>query len=409
MNKRRAVLISVEGLGTNLIGAYGNSVAPTPNIDSLASRGIVLDQLWGDGVSAVELLESWWTGCHALERSSCEPRYTPWGEAIRSGLLVTDSREVAEGNGIDRFERVLFVASEGEEESDLLGFERLVQVALGAWSEVLDEQPFLWIHTRGLRGTWDAPYELRELLCDEGDPDPPRDTEPMAMRVVESTDPDEIFQISCAVGGQTMFIDQVIGELQRTLDELEISDQCLAGLLGVNGFPLGEHRQVGGESLELYAESLHVPCILRPGNTIHLGVRHSVMMQPHEVGEWISEWFREGSTDEAFLTSLEEMVTPSFDGESSIGAAIAIEGGVSYVHTPAWACRITESDQHPPATELFAKPDDRWEQNDVSTRAVHVVEKMMVLKSKLETHYRTPVEERATLNWIDEELVQLHR
>ncbi|AMV30749.1 Sulfatase [Pirellula sp. SH-Sr6A] len=432
---RLALFLSISGLGTNLVGAYGNSVAPTPHLDALASKGIVLDQFWADSIRADRTLQSLWSGLHSVSRDSCNEEgklpaiddphqeYSPWREQIARGLLITDDRELAASSAVECFDRVLLVENEDEDEDEdedeqeqeqeqeqerksaSMEFERLIEAAIGTWSECTAEHPLLWIHSRGLRGAWDAPYEYREMLCDEDDPSPPTDVTPMELHVDRQTDPDDIFGISCAVGGQVFAMDQVIGEMLESLREAGFLTNCLLGILGVSGYSLGEHDYVGGSTMNLYAESLHIPCLILPGEMLALGGRQGVIMQPHDLGEWIEDWFYSEQDSDLLSQFLESLLNSRYDGETRIGAAVACENNQEYVCSPAWSCRLEQIPGQQVKTELFAKPDDRWEQNEVASRAIPIVEKLNVLKSKLIGHYRSTSSEQQPLNWIDEELI----
>lgn len=427
LSKRFAIFISIEGMGTNLIGAYGNSVAPTPCIDSLAGKAILLDQLWNDSSDPHQALSAWWTGVHGLETLENSGLPSPWRQAMEQALLVTDSESLVENPVTDAVSEVVFVQQpneseasrddqsedesklEGESKDITLHFEGLLQAALATWHARKDEFPVLWIHSQGLAGPWDAPYEMREMLCDEDDPKPPHGKQPLELFVNDRTDPDEIFQISCAVGGQSMAIDQAIGEFYETLKDLDVSSNCLLGIIGTNGFPLGEHGVVGAQPPKLYSEVLHAPCILHPGNALPLGIRQGIILQPNMVGGMLNFWFDPSVDDQDLYESVLNSFFPTLDGETTTGLAIAKDERSTYIKAPAWSMIVCQSDGAELSTELYAKPDDRWEQNDVSSRAAVVVEKMLLLGQRLEEAYSQPASERTAINWLDDDLTQLHR
>lgn len=425
LSPRLALFLSIEGLGTNLVGCYGNSVAPTPHLDALASRGIVVDQLWSDSIEVECSLHSIWSGTHSLARGAMKadgqnlpsdllsPPFSLWKDQINRGLLITDDFDVANSVAAECFERVILVETDSASDDEEAGitappsmeFERLVEAAIGTWSECYAEHPLLWIHSKGLRGAWDAPYEYREVLCDDEDPDPPTDSIPMEMQVDEKTDPDDVFGVACAVGGQVIGIDQTIGSMLDSLREMGLLPSCLIGVIGVSGFSLGEHGYVGGNPQMLYAETLHIPGLIQPGETLPIGGRQGAIMQPHQLGEWLQDWFRDQLPPEDFQAFLESLLNSRFDGETRIGAAVACEKNQEYVCSPAWSLKLDRGDDQSEQIELYTKPDDRWEQNEVSSRALHIVEKMGVLKGKLVRHYETAIDDREPINWLDEELI----
>lgn len=399
---KKAIILSIDGLGTNLVGAYGNSLCPTPNMNTLAAKSICLDQFWADSSDSLSVLASLWTGTHALNRDfAC---FSDWSQWIREGVLVTDDKRLVESAAANVFERVIFVDHDSLEEGT--EFEELVEAALGAW--VAESQMFslLWIHSRGLRGAWDAPYNYRKIMCDEEDPEPPEDIAPIFFAVDSSTDPDEIFGVSCAVVGQVVVMDQAIGELLGTIRELKQDSETLVGLIGVSGYPLGEHGMVGGESGALYAETLHCPCMFRFGDELPVGLRLPTIMQPHEIGDWVATWLNMEPPEHEESTVLDQLCDESIDTANRIGAAIATAENEWFVASPAWSCRIqSQPDGFPPKVELYAKPDDRWEQNEISIRATSVTEKMLALRDKLLLAH-TALPNSEPINWLDDDLVK---
>jgi hypothetical protein len=129
-------------------------------------------------------------------------------------------------------------------------------------------------------------------------------------------------------------------------------------------------------------------------------------MQPNEIGDWIVKWLVSESNEESKKSIPISLFDESIDTPDRIGAAIATGDSEHFVVTPAWSCRITEGTSTTPnQTELFAKPDDRWEQNEVSVRATAVVEKMLALREKLLTAYSSD-EDTRPVNWLDEDLIK---
>ncbi|XZE20957.1 hypothetical protein SH449x_000849 [Pirellulaceae bacterium SH449] len=399
---KKAILVSIDGLGTNMVGTYGNSLCPTPNMNALAARSIVLDQCWADSSNSLEVLTSLWSGTHKLNRESAD--YSEWIQWVGQGLLVTDDKRVLESPSANLFERVLLVDHQDLE--DETEFEELLEAAMGAWVAESNMFSMLWIHSRGLRGVWDAPYDYRRIMCDEDDPEPPTDVTPITFSVNKSTDPDDVFGVACAIVGQVVVIDQALGELLGTLKELNLTKDTLFGLIGVSGYPLGEHGMVGGEAGRLYAEALQSPCIFRLGDSLPVGIRFPTIMQPNEIGDWIVKWLNSDPSEESEELIFASLCDESIDTMDRIGAAIAIAANECYVISPAWSCRITEGTANTQGgAELFAKPDDRWEQNEVSIRATAVVEKMHALRDKL-VQAHTSGEEPGPVNWLDEELIK---
>jgi hypothetical protein len=379
------LVVTVEGLGTNLVGCYGGAIGPTKNLDSFACRSIVFDQFWADTFRPVDVLESMWTGLHFAERSANPATHS--GSWLDRAMLITDSIEVIEESSLGDFGSTLLIDSEldasGEDEQTQ--FIRLFEAALGQWSTQRTDYPILWIHSRGLNGAWDAPYEYRCVMCDEGDPEPPFGTTPAELTVTEETDPDEVFGIACAMGGQAMALDDAWSMIEEILGELGIEDDCLQVLAGVQGYPIGEHGWVGQGGGALYAETLHLPLIVRPGKQMDVGIRVPFMVQPNSIKKTISYWlgFDDVGTPSDLMCSdlvseVEAMPAENWPIKNQLAYSCA-EDQV-HVAVPAWSCRwssLSEADGTvSERVELFATPEDRWQQNEVSQRAQAIVEEL---------------------------------
>ena len=379
---RFVLVVTVEGLGTNLVGCYGGAIGPTKNLDSFACRSVVFDQFWADTSRPVDVLESMWTGSHFASRGN-DPSIK-CHSLFERAILITDSVEVLEESTLGDFGSVLLVESHSDapEEASQTQFTRLFEAALGQWATQRDEYPLLWIHSRGLNGDWDAPHEYRCVMCDEGDPDPPIGTIPGVLAITEETDPDEVFGLACAMGGQAMVFDDAWSLIEEILGEIGIEDDCLQILAGVQGYPIGEHGWVGHGAAALYAEILHLPLVVRPGNQLEVGVRVPFMVQPNSILKTIVRWIgmddREPnsnilSTD--LVSEVEALPAEHWPTKNQLAYSCA-EGQV-HVAVPAWSCRWSASIESDGTgserVELFATPDDRWQQNEVSQRAQSIV------------------------------------
>ena len=379
---RYVLILTVEGLGTNLVGCYGGAIGPTKNLDSFACHSIVFDQFWADTFRPVDILESMWTGTHFASRVK-SPNVKCNG-LFDQAMLITDSIDIIQESTRVDFGKVLLIdaQTDASDEGDQTQVTRLFEAALGQWATQLDEYPVLWIHSQGLNGVWDAPYEYRCVMCDEGDPQPPFDTTPGQLTVTDETDPDEVFGLACAMGGQTIALDDAWSLIEEILGELGIADECLQVLAGVQGYPIGEHGYVGQGTESLYAETLHVPLIIRPGNQLDVGVRVPFIVQPNSILRTIAGWLEvedRGAITDAMRTDMVSEIEP-FPAEhwpTKNQLAYSCYQDQVHVAVPAWSCRwsvevATESQR----VELFATPDDRWQQNEISQRAHAIVEEL---------------------------------
>ena len=142
------------------------------------------------------------------------------------------------------------------------------------------------------------------------------------------------------------------------------------------------------------AESLHTPLILRPGNHLPLGVRFSPFLQPHHLGQLINAWIERDGWSEAIgdesavrgdSPNIEALVAMSSLRREAWPAefrgALATHGHHHALLVPSWGATWhgTETDESSEES-LYAMPDDRWQQNEVSSRASEILEQMRALR-----------------------------
>jgi arylsulfatase A-like enzyme len=234
------------------------------------------------------------------------------------------------------------------------------------------ERPsLLWLQTQGMAGPWDAPLPLRYQFADEDDPQPPDFVQPPELMLAEKFDPDQLLGFVHAYAGQVALADMCLGMLLDALDEHPLTGETLLVVTSPRGYPLGEHRRVGRCDNALYSELLHVPLLVRFPQHEQALSRVRSILQSHEVFALVAEscgWQDAGKTPASRV--LRELVS-GLDVTST--SAVAVAPVQRAIRTPAWMLRESQSSAGP-RYELFAKPDDRWETNEVSSRCGEVVE-----------------------------------
>ena len=56
------IVVVCNGLHLGFLGAYGNSWIETPNLDRLATEGVVFDHHFPENLTTLPTRRSWWTG-----------------------------------------------------------------------------------------------------------------------------------------------------------------------------------------------------------------------------------------------------------------------------------------------------------------------------------------------------------
>lgn len=402
MPTRYAIVIAVDGLRASALGAYGNTWHPTPALDRLASESVVFDWMIADSPQLAGFYRAAWFGLEA-PRDGVELELTQLGDVPNlarrfesAGVqtaLTTDDQWVAEQADQLGFSEVRGLEFPEPATADAVADTELAQLfaiaadQIESWSDADDETTapprLLWIHASGYHGAWDAPTELRQSLLDEEDPPALEFVVPPSR--LETNDHDEQLLHRSAYAAQTMVLDQCVGMLLETLAAAGLADSTLIALVGCRGFALGEHGAVGSDVRELYSELTHVPLIVRlPGGAAAPPPRSSDLIQPREIAPLLMRWF--DATPEE--TASRSVITSDDAVAAAVRGAVFSSGleGELAVRTGSWSLRQTGenalSGTKAATVELFSKPDDRWEANEIADRCPDEAAAMLALAAE---------------------------
>ena len=397
MPPRHAIVIAVDGLRASALGAYGNTWHPTPALDRLASESLLFDWMMVDSPALAGFYRAAWLGAPAphdgVEPTNLKPLAAthPAGllpQLLAAGVaasLTTDDLWLAEQGDQLGFRDVRALefpqpaTAESMADTELAQLFAIAADQLEQWSVAEDsatagaEPPrLLWLHARGYHGAWDAPLELRQSLLDEDDPEAPTFVTPPLR--LETTNLDELLLQRAAYAAQTAILDECVGMLIDMLAETGLADSTAVLIIGCRGFALGEHGAAGSEVRDLYGEVTHIPCLLRrPDGAPTAPPRASELRQPADLAPYLLEWF-----------GCPLPPSPGDVSQSPIArervATIGMHGEIA-LRTQNWLLRQTakssELSETEPTIELFAKPDDRWEANEIADRCPEEVAELL--------------------------------
>lgn len=372
-NQPNILILTIDGLGSRDLGAYGNTWIETPNFDRLAARSLLFEHVlinttqpdWslasmavGQNVAAVVgQPHSVLAGLRAQGVSTIlfSDRASPFPEALAESSF---ERRVAVDAASSRPS-----AAEWEETHCANFFAQLIEVR-----KTLPQPHCLWAHYVGLSNCWDAPHAWRQRMVDEGDPDPPTWTNPPEA-VLTDRDPDLQLPFYQAFAAEIMVLDACLDPL---LDELTAEAQIRFLLASPRGYPLGEHAVVGHHQPILYSELTSVPLMITDFSAA-IGWRSQELVQPSRVAEYIRDAYPSHGNSSIFRVGQAEVA-------ASQRRAVCLAQRASALRTPEWLL-IQGSERR----ELYAKPDDRWESNEVSSRCHEVVENLIAENLGLST------------------------
>lgn len=369
------VCLVIDRLSVGFLGPYGNCWVRTPALDRMAFESLVLDQCLAESPSLDHFCRACWQGLH------------PWGGTLPAGslmrqlgatsvdsVLLTDEPEVAAHRLAGHFDHLLeWPPAAAAEPVARLEDAHLIQVfaRLFACLEELRPPFLLWCHLGSLGRCWDAPLELREQYCEQGDPAPYPHTAVPHIVAEQPLDLDELLPAMHAYAGQIAVLDTCLGALMEAMADLPCGASTMVAVVSPRGMPMGEHRCVGPADDAIYSELAHVPMLLRFPEGTGASVRCECLVQPGDLLATFCDWWN---------LPLPESVGPcrsllplarEEEAEWRDRVAVAGAGKEQAIRTPAWYLRQTGQGEQ---AELFVKPDDRWDQNDVSDRCPELVE-----------------------------------
>lgn len=370
-----ALILTIDRLGAGFLGPYGNTWIETPAFNRLASQGLLCETVLADSPQLAALFHAYWTGRHAAAPTGAQRPRSLLELAQAAGaatILVTDEPTLVEHPLAAGFSQQIVVPISESKASAASVEECQLASLMQAAIEVLPtlQSPFLlWIHARGMSGDWDAPAELRNQFAAEDDPLPGDSVEPPERQLAANADPDELLQMVHAYAGQVALADLCLEALLDALAEQPFAHRTLLTVTAPRGYPLGEHGRVGPCDEALYGELLQVPLLIRTPDGSGALVRSHELVQPSDLHDLIAQACGWSAAQPAGILPAILSDSPHTPRD----AAVAVSENQRAIRTPAWFLRETLLDGawH---RELFVKPDDRWEINEISSRGGEIPE-----------------------------------
>lgn len=392
------VCLVVDGLQSGMLGPYGNSWIDTPQLNRLAGEGFVFHQALVDSPHLSDVCRSLWTGAHARTHVESVSLPARLAEAGVNTSLISDVAEVVEHPLAHDFREVAQLSpSAADSIVDQWHETQLARFFAQAVEQLRGlREPFVqWIHAGGLAGRWDAPAAIRErYLADE---DLPPElvsrlyelTTPSPACATPYDDPDELLLTRLAHAAQVSVFDTCLAALNEVLREAPFADRTLLLLWGARGFPLGGHGQLGFADYQLYSQLTQVPCLMHCPATIDAG-RSQALAQPADVAATVLACYEIASTSHgagagvSLLNLVEGRVRSHRDR-----ALLCNHQGATALRTQGWylirnSCQVAPAAEASATAELYAKPDDRWEVNEVAVRLPHITAQLGEALDELE-------------------------
>jgi membrane-anchored protein YejM (alkaline phosphatase superfamily) len=365
---KSAITIVVDRLHTGFLGAYGNVWVGTTAMNSLAAESVVFDRHYATSLELNDILRSHW----GLDGCSIEAL----NQRGANTILFTDSQDVVQSCDAEKFTTRHFfnspnataAVSKPKETLVFRFFAELIAIA----EQAANSPYYIWCYFESLGKCWDFPLSYRSRYCEEGDPEPyPDITIPFFdYRNLDEllVNPDERQSVLATYAAGIKLFDEVITGVTDFVANSNDGNKTLLTLTASRGFPLGEHSVIGIQQSneQLYGESIHLPLIIRYPDKFAQTVRSKSLTEPDDLRKTIERWFEVSGEASLFELANETQ-------ESLREYIVTKSGSETAVITPLWFLRrLNENEQ-----ELYVKPDDRWEVNNVTTRCPDVVQELM--------------------------------
>lgn len=377
MSTRRAVVVSLQGLSPAALEPYGCSWLHTEAFNRLASQSLVCERCIADSLLPDEVLCSLATGQHVATRranSQAVDYQQIVGVPPLDAVLITDDPEISRIPIAQAFGQHIISEPSGDLAQPVT--ENIEDTSLGqlfAQGMVAATDPeyrLVWVHATSLVRYWDAPAWLSPP-DEERVPDA---TGPPTCLDAETIDPDELLGWMNLYGRQVRLLDLLIGLLLDAIDNATEIPETMLVVTATESIPLGERGVLGMATDDCSSPRVHLPLFVRTsGNSA--AVRLQRCCQSHEVARTIQRWLAGEvltSQDSAPGSDLLAAAMPDDWAQSqrSTDWALTLDqnSAVCAFLTPHWNLLQTAGN-----VNLYRKPDDRFDVNDIASRAPEVV------------------------------------
>jgi arylsulfatase A-like enzyme len=404
----KVLLITAHGLQARALGPYGNSWISTPNLDRLAAAGVVGDWHLADCADGAGAAASWRTASYNLPVPG-EPAVPRAGDdllsilrarGIPTCLIADESRGPSPMlQGAGEWSEVRRIGAEGEGTP----LERCLDAAGEVLGGLVDQADFLlWLDLATVLPPWETPDDFVAPYFEEGPSEEEEDEDEELEDELEAEDGEEeeevpltplqtfpfgpidpiddhlYLSLQTSYAAAVSYLDAGVGQLLEALDEMEGGSEVVVLFTAGSGLPLGEHGVVGAVRAWAHEEQLHVPLIVRAPGVVPR--RLSALTQSIDVAATLADLFG------AQLPGCHgHSLMPLIRGEAAkvrdyACCGVAVEGEVE------WCLRTDKltfllplqaagvGNQRGP--QLYVKPDDSWEVNNVIQHHLEVAEEL---------------------------------
>lgn len=368
----KVIVLNIHGARLDAFGAYGGTLAATPHFDRLAAGSMVFDQHYAHRLPSL------------TEEEEPDPR-----EEVLDALTA---RLITSGYTCAYFadQRVMDALgySANWKQVGIVTEQDLAVLSQPTLSDAVLQQSIDWLQDYGVSyARWLLNIELGALLPNwreeefialpagsEGDKphEPVFDIEESD----ESPNP-ERFGWRVAYGGVVRYLDDLLGQFMKLLDELNLTEECTIIVQSPLGQSLGEYGPVSDRDTGIFEERCHLPLIIKFPKGAGARKRIHHYTQPDDVLATVFQMLL-GDPCESLQADHLYRYTQGQAGRFREYAVTFIPDQEDILEatlrTKHWSLTVPFTDILGHPIQLYRKPEDRWEMNNVANEHVDVAE-----------------------------------
>lgn len=391
------VLIAIDSLRPDHLGAYGYERATSPSIDALAEQGAVFEVVTSSSSWTLPAQAALFTGLpdyiHGVDRGSRPllPDRRTLAEAMQSAgyrtVGIWSSPLLDPYFGFDQgFESYVSAqrtvgTTGGPDESqdwDLrhqLSYRDITGPAvLGKVDAALaadDDRPlFLFIHLSDVHYNFVAPEPYGTMFAakDYAGGVVGAEVDGLLSRNADSLAPHDLQHVIDLYDGEVAWADHQVGRILASLEARGLTDNTAIVLTAQHGMELFDHGTFGHRK-NLHDASIRIPLVMRYPGQVNAGQRLSAPAQLIDIAPTLLEWAQAEPLPEIVGGPLQPVLrgeTPEDSGEPVAVAELGGEGTSTQlfaVRTPTWKAIAQGKDQK--LVQLFNLEADPAEQQNL--------------------------------------------
>lgn len=372
----KVLMIVASRLHLGYLGCYGNDWIETPHLDQFATQAAVFDQHYSNHPNSAGLGDTIRTGRYAFPPiASQSPQKTSidgdFLHELRSkdipSALIHDESQFGPAAFREGWNQVESIA-----DSDRSHQTRRSKLRSFLKHSATLEHWFVWVELSMLIPPWQVPEELQVRYMTE-----PEDENEELMTFVSAPcegfldEPEDanFIRLQRSYGAAVTHLDKGIGLLLDEIAKCDTSDAIVTIVTTDSGMVLGEHGIVGDAQPWLYEERVHIPLIARIPGPLEAGQRIHRLTQSIDLHATLLDLFAMDPSHSQGKSLLPLLRGDSMPLHEYVCSGCQLGSQVEFSLRTASRAYILpksageDSNRKP---QLYIKPDDRWEVNDVA-------------------------------------------